>query len=45
VVRKIEKTSTGANDRPVKDVIIKASGTLPVEKPFSVEKEASAEEI
>lgn len=44
-MRKIENNRTGANDRPVKDVTIKASGTLPVEKPFSVEKEASAEEI
>lgn len=45
VVREIEKTPTGANDRPKKDVIIKESGTIPVEKPFSVENEPSPENI
>lgn len=44
-MRKIEKNPTGASDRPVKDVVIKASGTLPVEKPFSVENEPSPEDI
>lgn len=44
-MRKIEKNPTGANDRPVKDVTIKASGILPVEKPFSVENEASPDDI
>ena len=45
VVRKIEKNPTGANDRPTKDVMIKESGIIPVEKPFSVENEASHEDI
>ena len=39
VVRKIEKTKTGANDRPAKDVIIKDSGSLEVEEPFAVAKD------
>jgi len=43
VVRKIEQTKTGANDRPAKDVVIVDCGTLDVETPFAVEK-ASAEE-
>ena len=38
MVRTIEQTKTGAQDRPAKDVVIKESGTLPVEKPFAVEK-------
>ncbi len=38
VIRKIEATETGRNDRPVDDVAIQDSGELPVEKPFNVEK-------
>lgn len=38
VVRKIEATSTDGRDKPVKDVVIADSGTLPVESPFSVDK-------
>ncbi|KAH8290294.1 hypothetical protein KR054_001675 [Drosophila jambulina] len=38
VVRKIEDTATDARDRPVKDVVITNSGTLPVSEPFSVAK-------
>ena len=45
VVRKIEKNPTGGNDRPAKDVTIKTAGTLPVDKPFSVENEASPNDI
>ena len=44
-MRRIEGNPTGANDRPVKDVIIKECGTLPVEKPFSVESEPSPDDI
>lgn len=43
VVRKIEDTKTGSNDRPVKEVVIADSGDLPVDKPFEVEKEAVEE--
>ncbi|XP_075165795.1 peptidyl-prolyl cis-trans isomerase 5 [Haematobia irritans] len=38
VVRKIEGTSTDGRDRPVKDVVITASGSLPVDEPFHVSK-------
>lgn len=40
-VRKIEKTPTGANDRPVKDVVIVDSKAEEVEEPFSVSKESA----
>lgn len=43
VVRKIEASKTDNRDKPAKDVVIADSGTLPVEKPFAVEK-ADAEE-
>ena len=43
VVRKIEQTSTDARDKPSKDVVIADCGSLPVEKPFSVEQ-ADADE-
>lgn len=38
VVRKIEATQTDGRDKPVKDVVIADSGSLPVDAPFSVEK-------
>lgn len=41
VVRKIEKTVTGANDRPVKDVVIASTETEVVAEPFSVSKESA----
>ena len=31
VVRKIEKTPTGRGDRPVNDVVVTASGELPLQ--------------
>lgn len=43
VVREIEKGKTSNRDKPEKDVVIKDSGSLPVDKPFAVEK-APAEE-
>lgn len=39
VVRKIEKTKTDGRDKPTKDVTIEDCGSLPVDKPFEVEKE------
>ncbi|CAK1551439.1 unnamed protein product [Leptosia nina] len=41
VVRKIEKTVTGANDRPVKDVVITNTKAEIVSEPFSVTKESA----
>ncbi|XP_028169886.1 peptidyl-prolyl cis-trans isomerase B [Ostrinia nubilalis] len=41
VVRKIEKSPTGANDRPVKDVVIANSRAELVAEPFSVTKESA----
>ncbi|CAK1584510.1 unnamed protein product [Parnassius mnemosyne] len=41
VVRKIEKTQTGTNDRPVKDVVIADTHTEVVSEPFSVSKESA----
>lgn len=38
IIRKIESGATDARDRPVKDVVIVDSGSLPVDAPFSVEK-------
>lgn len=38
VVRKVEKTKTDGRDRPVQDVEITDSGSLPVDAPFAVEK-------
>lgn len=43
VVRKIEAQSTDSRDRPSKDVVIADSGSLPVDKPYSVEKTDSTE--
>jgi len=40
VVRKIENVAKGANDKPSKDVVIADSGSLPVDTPFAVAKEA-----
>ena len=34
-MRRIERTPTGANDRPKVDVTIADSGEVPVEEPFS----------
>ncbi|CAD5118680.1 DgyrCDS7365 [Dimorphilus gyrociliatus] len=42
VVRKIENTKT-SSDRPVSEVVIADCGSLPVEKPFAVER-ANADE-
>lgn len=41
VIRKIEKTVTGANDRPVKDVVIANTHTEVVAEPFSVTKDSA----
>ncbi|XP_013187610.1 peptidyl-prolyl cis-trans isomerase 6 [Amyelois transitella] len=41
VIRKIEKTPTGTNDRPVKDVVITNSRAEVVSEPFSVTKESA----
>ncbi|CAB3234987.1 unnamed protein product [Arctia plantaginis] len=41
VVRKIEKTTTGANDRPVKDVVIVNTIAEEVAEPFSVSKDGA----
>jgi len=38
VVRKIESTKTGSNDRPVKDCVIAKSGELPLDGPLEVSK-------
>ena len=43
VVRKIENSKTGQNDRPTQEVAIADSGDLPIEKPFQVEKDAVKE--
>ncbi|CDW56256.1 Peptidyl-prolyl cis-trans isomerase [Trichuris trichiura] len=39
VVRKIENTKTGSNDRPVEDVVIANCGELRVDQPFAVTKD------
>ncbi|XP_047996929.1 peptidyl-prolyl cis-trans isomerase 6 [Leguminivora glycinivorella] len=41
IVRKIENTTTGANDRPVKDVVIVESRAEEVSEPFAVSKESA----
>ena len=38
-MRKIEQTKTGAMDRPEKDVVISECGVLPLEEPFTVDRE------
>lgn len=44
VVRKIEATATNESDKPLKDVVIDDCGSLPVDKPFDVEKAAVKED-
>lgn len=41
VVRAIEKTPTGANDRPAKDVVITDTHVEVVAEPFSVTKDSA----
>ncbi|KAL4715015.1 hypothetical protein ACJJTC_003166 [Scirpophaga incertulas] len=41
VVRKIEKTTTGANDRPTKEVVITDSRAEVVAEPFAVSKDSA----
>ncbi|XP_037951595.1 peptidyl-prolyl cis-trans isomerase 5 [Teleopsis dalmanni] len=43
VVRAIEKTETDGRDRPVKDVVIANSGSIPVSEPFAVSKSDATE--
>ncbi|CAD6190929.1 unnamed protein product [Caenorhabditis auriculariae] len=38
VVRKVENTEKGANDKPVEDITIVAAGHIVVDPPFAVEK-------
>lgn len=38
VVKQIEQTATDGRDKPVKDVVITDSGSLPVDTPYSVDK-------
>ena len=38
-MRKIEQTKTGTMDRPEKDVVISECGVLPLEEPFTVNRE------
>ena len=41
VVRKIENTNKGPNDKPVEDVVIAKAGSIPVDTPFTVTNEES----
>lgn len=41
VVRRIENTKTGAQDKPASDVVITNSGSIEVAEPFAVEKAPS----
>lgn len=43
VVRRIESTKTKSGDRPEQDVVIYDCGTLPVDTPFSVDKNDAQE--
>lgn len=43
VVRKIEKSDTDQRDKPTKPIKIAASGSLPVETPYAVEKADATE--
>ncbi|EDO34613.1 predicted protein [Nematostella vectensis] len=43
VVRKIEKSKTDHGDRPVKEVKVADSGSLTVDKPFSVSQDEATE--
>ncbi len=38
VIRKVESNKTASGDKPIKEVVIKDCGSLPVDKPFAVEK-------
>lgn len=44
MVRRIENTKTGGQDRPVEDVVITKCGTIDVETPYSVKKDAAGSE-
>ncbi|XP_078285827.1 peptidyl-prolyl cis-trans isomerase B [Rhinoraja longicauda] len=39
VVKEIEKTTTDARDKPLKDVVIVDCGKIEVEKPYAIAKE------
>lgn len=41
MVRRIENTKTGGQDRPAKDVEITDCGVIDLEEPYTVEKEPS----
>lgn len=43
VVRKIESTRTGSQDKPVKEVKIADCGVITVDQPFSVDKADATE--
>lgn len=43
VIRKVEENPTGSNDRPVKEVKIRACEEIPVAEPFSVAKSDAVE--
>ena len=40
-MQKIEKTKTSGSDKPVEDVVIASSGSVPVENPFGVAMDAA----
>uniref|UniRef100_A0A7M4EC68 Peptidyl-prolyl cis-trans isomerase n=1 Tax=Crocodylus porosus TaxID=8502 RepID=A0A7M4EC68_CROPO len=42
VVRRVENTKTDGRDKPLKDVTIADCGTIEVEKPFAIAKEAAS---
>ena len=41
IVRKIEKNPSAAGDKPIKEVVIVDSGSLPVDEPFAVSKKSA----
>lgn len=41
VVRTIENTKKGSNDKPTEDVVIAKAGSIPVAEPFAVSNEES----
>ena len=43
VVRRIENTKTGSQDKPAEDVVIADCGVLGVSEPFSVKKEPASD--
>ena len=45
IVRKIEQSKTDARDKPEKEVVIAASGSLELDAPFSVEKAATQDDV